>query len=431
MRAAERVALQQRLGVGVELGDLVLADERVAADEVGRRDRAAPAGARPRSPGRTRAGCRRRRPRRRGGTRPRSGSGSAAAAGAAGRCRSARAGCATPSSVIPPVVIGPVRVPPDGSGAVPGCRWTGRRRTTRSAPVVEAWVEEHVPQSWRDGRDAGGRAAIRAVRSRADYEAWYPTFADSGLAVATWPVAYGGLDLAPAQARVVEARARAVQPRAAEPARPEQRRARAVRVRHRGAAAAVPAAARAQRGEVVPAVQRAGRGLGPRVARDPGRARRRRVGASPARRCGPRGRTSPTSRSASRAPTRPSPKRSGLTYFLVDLHQPGVEVRPLRHIGGEVDFNEVFLDDVRVPDAQRVGAVGDGWRVAGATLVGRAADGVGRRARAASTASAGAGVDARAAAGRELGRTRRPGRPPGADAALQRGAHPRLDPKAI
>ena len=64
------------------------------------------------------------------------------------------------------------------------------------------------------------------------------------------------------------------------------------------------------------------------------------------------------------------PKRQGLTYFAVDLHAPGVTVRPLRHIGGEVDFNEVFLDQVRVPDASRVGAVGDGWRVANATLSG-------------------------------------------------------------
>jgi alkylation response protein AidB-like acyl-CoA dehydrogenase len=64
------------------------------------------------------------------------------------------------------------------------------------------------------------------------------------------------------------------------------------------------------------------------------------------------------------------PKRRGLTYFLVDLHAPGVEVRPLRHIGGEVDFNEVFLDHVRVPDARRVGEVGAGWQVANATLSG-------------------------------------------------------------
>jgi alkylation response protein AidB-like acyl-CoA dehydrogenase len=64
------------------------------------------------------------------------------------------------------------------------------------------------------------------------------------------------------------------------------------------------------------------------------------------------------------------PKRQGITYFLVDLHQAGVEVRPLRHIGGDVDFNEVFLDGAVVPDAQRVGDVGDGWRVANATLSG-------------------------------------------------------------
>jgi alkylation response protein AidB-like acyl-CoA dehydrogenase len=62
------------------------------------------------------------------------------------------------------------------------------------------------------------------------------------------------------------------------------------------------------------------------------------------------------------------PKRKGITYFLIDLHQPGVDVRPLRHITGEVDFNEVFLDGAVAPDSQRVGRVDDGWRVAGATL---------------------------------------------------------------
>src|SRR4051812_23543079 len=69
---------------------------------------------------------------------------------------------------------------------------------------VTRWVEEHVPREWRDAADEGGHAAIRTVRSRAAYEAWYPCFADSGLAVATWPVAYGGLDLAPAQVQVIE-----------------------------------------------------------------------------------------------------------------------------------------------------------------------------------------------------------------------------------
>jgi len=65
-----------------------------------------------------------------------------------------------------------------------------------------------------------------------------------------------------------------------------------------------------------------------------------------------------------------APKRKGLTYFIVDLHAPGVDVRPLRHIGGEVDFNEVYLDEVRIPDGFRIGGVGDGWRVANSTLTG-------------------------------------------------------------
>jgi alkylation response protein AidB-like acyl-CoA dehydrogenase len=55
---------------------------------------------------------------------------------------------------------------------------------------------------------------------------------------------------------------------------------------------------------------------------------------------------------------------------LLDLRQAGVEVRPLRHIGGDIDFNEVFLDGAIVPDSQRVGGIGDGWRVANATLSG-------------------------------------------------------------
>jgi alkylation response protein AidB-like acyl-CoA dehydrogenase len=63
-------------------------------------------------------------------------------------------------------------------------------------------------------------------------------------------------------------------------------------------------------------------------------------------------------------------KRRGITYFLLEMHQPGVEVRALRHLGGEIDFDEVFLDGAHVPDSQRVGAVGDGWRVANATLSG-------------------------------------------------------------
>ena len=63
------------------------------------------------------------------------------------------------------------------------------------------------------------------------------------------------------------------------------------------------------------------------------------------------------------------PKHAGLSYFVIDMHGPGVEVRPLRQLTGEAEFNEVFLTDARVPDANRLGDVGAGWRVANATLM--------------------------------------------------------------
>ncbi len=63
------------------------------------------------------------------------------------------------------------------------------------------------------------------------------------------------------------------------------------------------------------------------------------------------------------------PKHAGLTYFVCDMTSPGVEVRPLRQITGEAEFNEVFLTDVWLPDTLRLGDVGDGWRVAQTTLM--------------------------------------------------------------
>jgi alkylation response protein AidB-like acyl-CoA dehydrogenase len=63
------------------------------------------------------------------------------------------------------------------------------------------------------------------------------------------------------------------------------------------------------------------------------------------------------------------PKHKGMTYFAVDMRSPGVEVRPLRQITGEAEFNEVYLTDARIPDAHRIGDVGEGWRVALTTLM--------------------------------------------------------------
>ncbi|MFC4560664.1 acyl-CoA dehydrogenase family protein [Nocardiopsis mangrovi] len=63
------------------------------------------------------------------------------------------------------------------------------------------------------------------------------------------------------------------------------------------------------------------------------------------------------------------PKHQGLTYFICDMSAEGVDVRPLRQLTGEAEFNEVYLTDVRIPDSQRIGAVGAGWKVAQTTLM--------------------------------------------------------------
>ncbi len=64
-----------------------------------------------------------------------------------------------------------------------------------------------------------------------------------------------------------------------------------------------------------------------------------------------------------------APKHKGMTYFALDMHAEGVEVRPLRQITGEAEFNEVYMTDARIPDAYRIGDVGEGWRASLTTLM--------------------------------------------------------------
>jgi acyl-CoA synthetase (AMP-forming)/AMP-acid ligase II/alkylation response protein AidB-like acyl-CoA dehydrogenase len=235
--------------------------------------------------------------------------------------------------------------------------------------AVRAWIEEHVPPAWREAADRGGARAIREVRSRAQYEAWYPVFARSGLVAPTWPTDYGGLDLAPDVARVVEA---------------ELRPYNLGRLNPLGLNLAAPAlfahGTEEQRLRFLPPIVR-NEEAWCQLFSEPGAGSDLASLATTAVRDGDEwvvtgqkvwttwAHTSDFAVLLARTDS-DAPKRKGITYFLLDLHQPGVEVRPLRHLGGEIDFNEVFLDRARVPDAHRVGDVGDGWRVAGATLSG-------------------------------------------------------------
>jgi len=86
-------------------------------------------------------------------------------------------------------------------------------------------------------------------------------------------------------------------------------------------------------------------------------------------------------------------KHKGLTMFFIDMKDPGVEVRPIKQMSGDSDFNEVFFTDARVPDANRLGGVGEGWKVALTTLM--------NERLAVGTPSAGMDVDALLALARE------------------------------
>ena len=237
------------------------------------------------------------------------------------------------------------------------------------AEAVRAWVAEHVPLAWREAAARGGPAAIRQVRSRADYEKWYPVFGRSGLVVPTWEPKYGGLGLSPELARVAEA---------------ELRPYNLGRLNPLGLSNAAPAlfahGTEEQRLRFLPPIVR-NEEIWCQLFSEPGAGSDLASLATRAVRDGDNwiinGQKVWTTWGFKAdfgvllARTDPDvPKRAGITYFIIDMHQPGVEVRPLRHITGEVDFCEVFLDDAVVPDSQRVGRVNDGWRVAGATLSG-------------------------------------------------------------
>lgn len=235
--------------------------------------------------------------------------------------------------------------------------------------AVRAWVEQHVPRRWIEAGRAGGPAAVRDVRSRAEYEEWYPVFARSGLVVPTWPVAYGGLDLTVRVARAIEQ---------------ELRPFNLGRLNPLGLNLAAPAlfahGTEEQRLRFLPPIVR-NEEVWCQLFSEPGAGSDLASLATRAERDGDRwlvtGQKVWTTWAhvadfgVLLARTDPDvPKREGITYFLLDLHQPGVEVRPLRHLTGEVDFNEVFLERAVVPDSQRVGGVGEGWKVANATLSG-------------------------------------------------------------
>jgi len=235
--------------------------------------------------------------------------------------------------------------------------------------IVREWLASALPAAWREAAERGGVVALREVRPREDYEAWYPTFADAGLVVPFWPAAYGGLGVATAVARAIEE----------ELAPYNLGRLNILGINLAGTTL-LQWGTDEQKARYLPPIVRnterwcqlfsePGAGsdlpsLATRAVRDGDEwvvtgqkvwstwAHQSEMGMLLAR-------TDPS-----------APKRDGITYFAIDMHQPGVDVRPLRQLNGDAEFNEVFLDGARVPDSQRIGPEGRGWDVARTTLGG-------------------------------------------------------------
>jgi alkylation response protein AidB-like acyl-CoA dehydrogenase len=232
--------------------------------------------------------------------------------------------------------------------------------------IVRAWVDDTIPPAWRTAA-ADGPDALRSVRTREAYTAWYPIFGRSGLVVPAWPRAYGGLGVSTDVTAAIE--------RVLAPYRLHRLNPLGL---NNTAAALFAFGTEDQRRRFLPPIVRneerwcqlfSEPGAGSDLASLACRAVRdgdewvlsgQKVWTTWAHE---------SEFAIILARTDPNrPKRQGITYLLLDLRQPGVEIRPLRQITGEAEFNEVFLDGARVPDTQRVGAENEGWKVSAATL---------------------------------------------------------------
>ena len=235
--------------------------------------------------------------------------------------------------------------------------------------IVDDWVAQTVPVPWQEAARAGGRAALHKVRSPADYDTWYPQFARSGLVVPTWPRQYGGLGVGNRVSRAIEARLAPYN---------------LVRRNQLGLTLAGPTiltfGTDEQKARLIPPIVTAEQ-IWCQFFSEPGAGSDLASLATRAVRDGDEwvltGQKvwSTQAMSADYAiclarTDSDVPKRAGITYFLLNMNQPGLDVRPLRTISGQAEFAETFIDGARVPDRDVLGEVNDGWRLANATLSG-------------------------------------------------------------
>jgi alkylation response protein AidB-like acyl-CoA dehydrogenase len=233
--------------------------------------------------------------------------------------------------------------------------------------AVTGWLRENLPAGWVQAIDDGDAAALAVARQGLDIDDWWERLGEAGWYFSNWPVAYGGLGLAPEQTASVNDVLRSYKvPRSDNPL--------GLNVAH----ALLRWGSEAQKSRFLPLISNqkeiwvqlfsepgAGSdlaGLSTRAVRDGDVwvINGQKIWSSHAHRaqfgfllC----RTDPD-----------VPKRQGLSVLLLDMSTPGITVRPLKQMTGESRFNEVFFDDVVCGDAMRVGELGEGWQIASQLL---------------------------------------------------------------
>jgi alkylation response protein AidB-like acyl-CoA dehydrogenase len=235
---------------------------------------------------------------------------------------------------------------------------------------TRAWLHDNLPEGWMEAVDAGDHEKVSALRAQLDYADWCTRLGEAGYATPTWPAEYGaGLSLTPGQAKAVNDVLNHY--RVPRPFNiigigmggptiitwgSEELKQRLLR----------PLAANQEIWCQLFSEPGAGSdvaGLSTRAVRDGDEwiVNGQKVWTSLAHRA---------KWGMLVARSNPDvPKHKGLTYFVVDMEAPGVTIRPLVQITGDAEFNEVFFDNVRIPDSMRLGPEGEGWRVAVTTLM--------------------------------------------------------------
>jgi alkylation response protein AidB-like acyl-CoA dehydrogenase len=236
------------------------------------------------------------------------------------------------------------------------------------ARVVE-WLHENLPPQWVEAIEQGDIEKLRQARELVDYDDWCARLGEAGWATPTWPAEYGFLGLSGGQAKVVnDELARWKVPRSFNIIGigmggptimhwgTEEQKQRLLKPMAKHEEIWCQLFSEPGSGSDVAS-------LATRAVRDGDEwivngqkvwttlAHLARWGLLVAR-------TNPD-----------QPKHKGLSYFIVDMKAPGVEVRPLKQITGDAEFNEVFFTDVRIPDSMRLGPEGEGWGVATTTLM--------------------------------------------------------------